>query len=142
KSMHKQIAAVLLAGILAAASLFGQTSDGNIVGTVLDASGGAIPNAAVALTNVDTGVKTLTSTGETGGYRFGNVLVGRYNVTVSANGFTTMTLKEVAVELNKTTTANIKLEVGVVATAVDVVAASTFIDTSTAQLSNNYGARF
>src|SRR5690242_19797556 len=123
--MHKRFRAARLGGMLAVASLFGQTSDGNIVGTVLDASRATIPGARIELTNVDSGIKVLTQTNETGAYRFGNVMVGRYNVTVSAAGFTTMTLKEVTVELNKTATANIKLEVGAVTTTVDVVAAST-----------------
>jgi len=126
--MEKRFCTVSLSLMLGIVSLFGQTSDGNIVGNVLDASGAAIPAASVELANVNTGVKAATKTDETGGYRFGNVLVGRYNVTISATGFTTTTIKELLVELNKTTTANIKLEVGAVATAVDVVAASTFIE--------------
>src|SRR6266478_6061823 len=89
--MRRRFCAVSLGIMLAVVSLFGQTSDGNIVGTVLDASGAAIPGAKVELANVDTGVKASTNTDETGGYRFGNVLVGRYNVTVSATGFTTTT---------------------------------------------------
>ncbi len=121
--------------------IFGQASDGNIVGTVLDASGSAVPSARVELMNVGTAVKSTATTDSTGTYRLSNLLVGNYSLTVSASGFTTRALKDLNVDLNKTTTANVTLEIGSVATAVDVVAAAALIDTTTAQVSNNYEAR-
>jgi hypothetical protein len=105
---------------------------------VLDASGAAVPNAAVQLANNETGVKTSAKTDSDGAYRFGNVQVGRYTVTVSASGFTSASVKDVSVELNKTSTVNLKIQVGAVATAIDVVEASAVIDTTTAQVSNSY----
>ncbi len=49
--------------------LAGQTAGaGNIVGTVTDSSGAAVPNATVVITNTDTGaIRTLT-TNSTGSY--------------------------------------------------------------------------
>ena len=139
--MQRRLGAFIACALLLAVSSFGQTSDGNIVGTVLDATGAAVPNATVLLENSSTGVKITTKTDANGGYRFGNVIVGRYSVTASPQGFTTTSVKDLAVELNKTATANIKLEVGAVATAIDVVEATTFIDTTTAQVANNYEGR-
>ena len=139
--MRQRSCAILAGALLAAASLFGQASDGNITGTVLDASGAAVPNANVQLENSATGVKLATKTDNSGAYRFGNVLIGRYSVTVSASGFTTTNIKDLPVELNKTATANITLQVGSVSTAVDVSEAASTIDTTTSQLSNNYEAR-
>jgi hypothetical protein len=139
--MHKRLCAWIAGALLFAVSVLGQTSDGNIIGTVLDASGAAVPNATVALENSDTGVKVSTKTDPNGGYRFGNVVVGRYSVTASAPGFTTTSVKDLPVELNKTATANIRLEVGAVSTAIDVVEATTYIDTTTSQVANNYDGR-
>ena len=90
---------------------------------------------------MDTGVKSSTKSDTGGAYRFNNILVGRYTVTATAPGFTTTSLKDLAVELNKATTANIKVEVGSVATAVDVMEAATTIDTTTAQVANNFETR-
>src|SRR4051794_23554659 len=103
--------AVLVLVCLAITASFGQVSDGNIVGTVLDASGAAVPNANVTLENVATGVKSSGKTDDNGLYRFNNVLIGRYTVTIGAPGFSTTSLRDIGVELNKTTTANAKLEV-------------------------------
>ena len=139
--MCKRLCALLLGAFLLAFSLFAQSGDGTLVGTVLDASGAGVPNATVQLQNMDTGVKTSTKTDAAGGYRFNNILVGRYTVTATAPGFTTTSLKDLAVELNKATTANIKVDVGTVSTAIDVMEAATTIDTTTAQVANNFETR-
>jgi hypothetical protein len=139
--MCKRLCAILLGAFFAACPAFGQSGDGTVLGTVLDPSGAGVPSATVQLLNMDTGVKTSTKTDVAGAYRFNNILVGRYTINATAPGFTTTSLKDLAVELNKATTANIKVEVGSVATAVDVMEASTYIDTTTAQVANNFEAR-
>lgn len=128
--------AALLAGLLGA-----QTTDGNIVGTVFDTSGAAVPDASVELLNTATGVKSITRSDSLGNYRFGNVLIGNYTLTVSASGFATTTVKNLGVELNRTTTANVTVTPGAVSTAVEVTAAAALIDASTAQITNVYESR-
>ena len=130
--------AVIVIGLAAPASLFAQAADGNITGTVLDASGAAVPGALIAARNVATGVQSSTKTDTSGSYRINNLLVGAYAVSASATGFTATTLNQVQVELNKTTTLNITLTVGTVTTAVEVTDSSVLIDTTTAQVSNTY----
>ena len=46
---------VFLGCVLGASMLFGQFETAEVLGTVRDPSGGAIPKAAVTLTNADTG---------------------------------------------------------------------------------------
>ena len=87
------------------------------------------------------GVQSSTKTDTSGSYRINNLLVGEYAVSASATGFTTTTLNQVQVELNKTTTLNITLTVGTVTTAVEVTDSSVLIDTTTAQVSNTYTAQ-
>ncbi len=116
---------------------FGQAQDGNLVGTILDATGAAIANASVEAENTATGVKTSTVTDATGSYRFKNLLVGTYKVTASASGLSTAS-RDVVVELNKTATANITLAVGGVSQEISVIDAPALIDTTTAHVTNNY----
>lgn len=47
-----------------------QTIDGNIVGLVADATGAAIPDAAIELENMATGIKVKTTSDNGGSYRF------------------------------------------------------------------------
>lgn len=127
--------------VACATAMFGQAAAGNIIGTVVDASGAAVPKAKVDLQNVATGVVTSTTTDAAGAYRLANLLVGSYNLSVSASGFTTRSLKDVVIDLNKTTTANVSMEIGSVSMAIDVVSAQSLIDTTTAQVANNYTSR-
>src|SRR5437867_10518542 len=89
---------------LGALCLFGQATDSNLVGVVIDASGAAVQNATVEIQNVATGVKFTTKPGADGQYRFNNVPIGQYNVTANAAGFAASTLRGVSLELNKTAT--------------------------------------
>jgi hypothetical protein len=120
---------------------FGQALDGNIVGNIVDATGAAVPNVNVELQNMDTGIKVNGKTNANGEYRFNNVLVGRYKVTASASGFATSSLNNVVVDLNKTSTVNMTMQVGSVSTTVDVTEASVTIDTTTAQVQSTYDIR-
>ena len=134
---------VLLIALLAAVAVpsFAQSVIGEIVGTVLDASGSAVPGATVLAQNPSTGSKATATTGASGQYRFSNLPIGQYILTFSATGFGTSSLRDLTVELNKTVTANINLQVGQVATSVDVQEAATAIDTTTAQVQNTFAAK-
>jgi len=129
-----------MAGLLAVNS-FGQVADGNLVGTVYDASGKVIPEASVTAKNISTGVVAETKADQSGAYRFNNLLVGSYSVTASSAGFSSTQIKDLSVELNKTATANLTLAVGAVAESINVVESTTLIDTTTAQISNTYASR-
>ena len=62
-------------------------------------------------------------------------------MTVTAKGFSTATTAGVATQLNATATVNFTLQVGTVATTVEVTAATAAIDTATAQLQTAFDSR-
>jgi hypothetical protein len=131
----------VISGLLVAA-LFGGTAlaqiqDGNLVGAVVDATGAAIPNAAVEIENVATGVKTAAAADAAGFYRFNNLLVGTYRISASANGMAPVS-RTVEVELNKTATANLTLNAGGITQEITVTEAAALIDTTTPQVTNTY----
>jgi len=114
---------MLLAGLA-----YGQAISGNIVGTVVDSSAAAVPNATVTATHTDTGVKTSVTATSAGEYRLGNLAVGTYTLTATASGFTPTTLGNVLVSLNQTITVNMTLKVGEVTTVVEVQEAGVQIE--------------
>ncbi|MDP9113908.1 MAG: carboxypeptidase-like regulatory domain-containing protein, partial [Acidobacteriota bacterium] len=118
-----------------------QAADGDLVGTVIDQTGASVPGADVEITNTASGVKANTTTGIDGAYRFNDILVGAYDVKVSRSGFAAVVLRNAAVTLNTTSTANATLRVGDVSTAVDVTEAATLINTTTAQVGSTFGRR-
>jgi hypothetical protein len=134
----KSVAVAAIFLLFAACSAFGQATDGNITGTVLDPSGAAISNASVTAQNQDTAVKSSTKADSNGVYRIEHLLIGTYNITATAPGFSTTTVGKVAVELNKIATVNVKLEVGNVSTVVEIADTAAAIDTTTSQVSNIY----
>lgn len=111
------------------------------MGSVYDASGGAVPKAVLTATNTATDTKSSAVTNASGQYRFSNLPPGNYDVSAALAGFTTATLKNLAVQLNQTATANFTLRVGAVSTAVDVTEAPTMLDTTTAQITTTYTTR-
>jgi hypothetical protein len=119
---------------------FGQATDANLVGTVVDATAAAVPNTSIELTNTATGVKTTTKTDSSGLYRFNNLPVGQYDLKAAAAGFASATLKGLDLQLNKNATANLILQVGSVSASVDVTEAVATIDTTTAQLQSSFEA--
>src|SRR5437867_2039528 len=131
----------LLMTFFGAVAAFSQATDGNILGTALDPSGAVVAGANVELENVATGVKSETTSNADGQYRFSNIPVGMYKLTVRSTGFKVLTLQKVNVELNKTTALNLTLQVGEVSTAVEVSEATETIDTTTAQITATYDSR-
>src|SRR5579859_2081145 len=79
--------AVAVFVLAAATSALSQSDRGTIAGTVLDSSGGAVTDATVTATETATNSVYTATTGPTGGYRFFDLRVGVYNVSVSASGF-------------------------------------------------------
>src|SRR5215813_9880489 len=88
---------------------FSQTIDANLVGTVVDATGAAVPNATIEITHVQTGIKSSTKTNADGQYRFNNIPIGFYNLTATGAGFAPANLRNIEIQLSKTSTANLTL---------------------------------
>jgi hypothetical protein len=129
--------AVLLVGSSLAA--WGQATSGNIAGTVVDRSGAVIPNATVTATNIATGVSASAQASKVGDFYIPNLLPGNYNITATASGFASYTLKNFTVALNATSTAHMVLPVASASTVVQVSAeAGAVIDTTTTQLSTSF----
>jgi len=131
------VLAVLSVLALSSLNMLGQDISGNLVGTVIDATGAAVVGADVEATNVATNVVTRTKTNGTGEYRIDNLLPGTYRVAVRAQGFKGFA-QTADVQLNKTGTINVTLTPGAATETVEVSGAPPLIDTTTAQLQSTY----
>src|ERR1700686_4948315 len=98
RSLVLSLLAVLLCWTISS-QVSAQMISGDLVGTIFDKTAAVVPKAAVAITNANTGVKYTTQANESGEYRFNNLPVGTYNVSVSAAGFATTTINGFVVEL-------------------------------------------
>jgi hypothetical protein len=106
---------VLISGvvvILLADRLSAQVLYGGLVGNVTDPSGAVVPNAEVRARNLDTGDLLQTTTGNTGSFAIGNVPPGRFEVTITKEGFGTFKAPSVSVEMNTQARVDAALQVG------------------------------
>jgi Carboxypeptidase regulatory-like domain len=118
-----------------------QVISADLVGTVLDKTGAAVPGAAVEAVNSETGVKYDTQANANGEYRFNNLPVGTYSVSGSSSNFATTTINNFQLELNKTSTLQITLEIKGAATSIEVSGAAPALDTTTSQITTTFDAK-
>jgi hypothetical protein len=111
-----------------------QTSTGTVLGVVSDQSGGAVPDAEVALVSTTTGARRTTESLQTGNYEFPLVAPDTYQLTVTKSGFSTAAFNNVVVRVNETFTQNVQMSVGSTTQQVTVTAEVSKVDTSTATL--------
>src|SRR5579863_2770643 len=79
----------LFAFMLGASAMLAQLPTGTILGVVKDSSGAVIPGANVTARQTETNQTRSQTTGQDGAYRFDALPVGTYEITVTANGFST-----------------------------------------------------
>src|SRR2546426_1661393 len=114
---------------------------GTITGIVSDASGGAVPGAAVKVKNPATGLQQTTTTGPDGTYNVPYLPVGTYTVTAEKTGFRTAEAPEIRVSVNTTTRVDLRLEVGEVQQTVEVTAAATTVQSERTDLGKVFNSR-
>ena len=124
---------------LAAGVAMAQSTSGDLVGTVKDATGALLPGAKIMVTNEDTKVSTSVTAGGSGEFRVSNLLPGSYDLTVSSAGFQTYTLTGIAVDLNKTATSNVTLSIGSSQTVEVSAESGVVLDTTSTNLSQTFG---
>jgi hypothetical protein len=118
---------------LAAGLLFAQFETAEVLGTVRDATGAAVPGAAVALTNQDTNIQTRATTDGNGNFDFFNVRVGRYTITVEHAGFSKASATDVTVNVNARQRVDLTMQVGAVTESVEVTGAAAALETDSSQ---------
>jgi len=109
---------------------FAQTFRGGINGTVTDQSGAVVPGAAVEAVDTSTGVSHKTVSSSAGEFTFQDLPLGKYLVSVSANGFQTAKIERVPITAGTIYTLPVKLSVAQAATTVEVDAAALTLDTT------------
>src|SRR6266404_2011184 len=139
REVLKGTCVVLLAAILTVlfgAQAYAQLAGASLSGIVQDATGAVVANANVTIKNASNGdVRQVTSNSD-GLYSAPNLLPGKYDVTVSANGFATTVQKGVELTVGATLSLNLSLKVGEVSQMVEVNSTPPEIETSSSTLSS------
>lgn len=133
------VASLLL--IVLGFSVHAQTNNGAIAGSILDSSGGAVPDAQLTATGVGTNSVYNTVSSSTGAYRFSDLVLGTYNISVTAQGFKVAQVNGVVVQINTTASLDITLHPGDVKETLTVVADAPRIQTESSEMGTVVGTR-
>src|SRR6202171_4548755 len=104
-------------------------------GTVTDATGAAVPNAKVTVSDTATGLTRTTETTDGGLYGFQRLPVGSYTLSVEAGGFKTARRTNVELTVGAVATINIAVEIGAAQETVSVTAEVPVVETTRSQTS-------
>jgi carboxypeptidase family protein/TonB-dependent receptor-like protein len=135
KSFSKTAACLLL--VLSFTSAAQAQFRSAIEGAVTDPSGGIVADAQVTLVNVENGVSQTTKTNSTGSYGFPSLPPGKYKITVSAKGFTSLTQENITLGGAETRTISLALKVGDVSETVTVTSEPAPVQSSEAKVATN-----
>jgi hypothetical protein len=130
--------ALLLVAVLISGGARAQTSNGTLLGSVVDPSGAVLPRASVSAVSSQYGQTHETRTDSVGTYRLESLQPGVYAVTISAPGFETRTVMEVVINGSLATTINGKMKLAAAQQTIEVqAAAGQVIDAQSGQLGEN-----
>ena len=118
-----------------------QTVRGGLAGTVSDPSGAVIPGATVQAKNEATGDISTTVSTSAGSYRFPELPLGRYDITVTAPGFQNGVFTGVLVQIQQITPLDAKLQAGGGTETVTVDANAPTIQTQSSDIGGIVTAR-
>jgi carboxypeptidase family protein len=125
----------------AAASAYSQQGTAEIAGKVTDQQGAVLPGVALVVTNEDTGVfRELVSTAD-GSYFVSQIVPGRYRLTAKLEGFRGLERRGLLVEVGKTLSVDLILEVGSLQETVTVTGDSPLVDLSSAEIGGHISAQ-
>ncbi|HZC23459.1 MAG TPA: carboxypeptidase-like regulatory domain-containing protein, partial [Candidatus Binatia bacterium] len=113
---------------------YGQTTNGNIQGTVVDPEGAVLAGAAVTAKNMDTGLSASATTSSAGVFALANLPPGRYAITVEATGMKKYTQEGVTVTTASTIGLDVKLQLGSASESVTVTGDAAQLQTESSDI--------
>src|SRR2546430_1441258 len=103
---------VLVVVSLSSVPVSAQTANtGLVLGTVTDPAGAVVPNAKAQLISMATNETKEMETNSAGQFTFPGVTPGTYKVTITKAGFAIFVVANLAVDVNKSYTVDVKMEI-------------------------------
>jgi hypothetical protein len=125
--------------VLLSLSAHAQVSGATLSGTVSDSSGAVVPNVQVSIKNEGTNEVRTVTVDAAGFYSAPNLLPAKYNVTVTAPGFSTAVQNGVVLTVGLQQVLNIKLLIGQVTQTIEVQDLPPSVDLATSTIGGVVG---
>ena len=107
---------------------------GALAGVVTDATGGAISGAAIQLSSDATGELRKATSTSNGGYLISTLPPGLYTLSISKDGFKSLTVPKVEIIVAETVALNLRMEIGARTDTVTVEATAEQLQTESSTL--------
>ncbi len=107
-----------------------QAAGGNLIGKVQDKEGAALPGVTVTATQKDTGLTRSTVTESDGTFRLPSLPIGLYTVTAELDGFATVTIDEVRLNVATQREINVDMSPSTVEESITVVDEAPLVQTT------------
>jgi hypothetical protein len=131
---------LLLMLCLCPLAMYAQTAE--VGGVVQDPSAAVIPKASVEFRNQDTGIRRQTTTNGSGVYHIDGVDPGKYDATIQAKGFKTLTRENIIFQVGDKAQIDFKMQVGSEGQTVTVDGSGSTINTTDASVSTVIDRKF
>src|SRR5215210_6786472 len=118
-----------------------QSTAGAISGVVADPQGAVVAGASVTARNVGTNESRTATTDSEGRYRFPNLPIGNYEVTVQAQGFAKYVRTGVELLLNQEAVISAPLKTSTVEEVVTINENASLLNTSNAEVSTRFDSK-
>lgn len=119
---------------LVGAAVQAQSVHGTLAGVVSDSTGAVIANARVDIVNTGTAANYTTQTTSVGVFRFEDVSLGDYTITVAAPGFKTALTKGVLVQIGTVASVDITLQAGAASEQITVTSEGPTLETESSDV--------
>ncbi len=130
----KVVVCAAVIALLSLTSIWAQSPQGTITGTISDAQGARVPGAEIVATQVATNLTFKGRSSEDGTYVVPNLPVGVFEVSVSASGFKVFRRTDIRLEVSQRLRLDITLEIGQISETVTVQGEVTRVRTEESSL--------
>ena len=138
--MKHRVLGSILAFLFAAGGAAAQQGTSELRGHVLDAQGAVLPGVTVTIRNQDTGMFRETVSNGDGTFFISGVVPGPYEISAELQGFKKYARRDVRLEVGKTTSLDVQMEVGRIEEVVTVSAESPLVDVTSKEVGGHISA--
>src|SRR5262249_21020839 len=135
----QQLGVLMFVLVMAACSLAQTAATSDLRGTVKDPAGAVISGATVTIRDEAKNVERSAQTNGQGEYLLLSVPPGRYTLTVTANGFAKLVVKEVTLTVGQAAEYPVKMQLATAQTEVTVTGEPLLIETAKTSNSSTIG---
>ena len=137
--MFNKFWVVLLVGICLVLYAPAQTTNGLITGVVTDSTGASVSEAQITVIQQGTSITRSTTSDNSGTYIIPQLSPGVYKITVTKQGFASVSHDNVELQVNQSVTLGVQLGVASATETIEVTTAPPMLNTTSSTLSEVIG---